>query len=45
LKYTVDRIAGRPTMITAKAPSGETLLSHSYSYLEGSNDTPLIFQA
>jgi RHS repeat-associated protein len=44
LNYTVDPIAGLPTAITAKNPSGETLLSHSYSYLEGSDDTPLVFQ-
>ena len=44
LNYTVDPIAGRPTAITAKNPSGETLLSHSYSYLSGANDTPLAFE-
>jgi RHS repeat-associated protein len=44
LNYAVDPIAGRPTSITAKNPAGETLLSHSYSYLSGTNDTPLAFQ-
>ena len=44
LNYKVDPTTGRPTSITAKGPSGETLLSHSYSYLEGTNDTPLIQQ-
>jgi RHS repeat-associated protein len=44
LNYTVDPIAGRPTAITAKSPSGETLLSNSYNYRSGVNDTPLIYQ-
>jgi RHS repeat-associated protein len=43
LNYTRDPTTGRPTAISAKSPAGETLLSHSYSYLDGTNDTPLIF--
>lgn len=44
LNYTLDPTTGRPTVIAAKSPSGETLLSNTYSYLEGTHDTPLIFQ-
>jgi RHS repeat-associated protein len=44
LNYTVDQTTGRPTGITAKNASGETVLSHAYSYLSGTNDTPLIFK-
>jgi RHS repeat-associated protein len=44
LNYTVDPTTGRPTVITAKNATGETLLSHTYTYLEGTNDTPLIYK-
>jgi RHS repeat-associated protein len=45
VSYAVDATSGRPTSITAKSPSGATLLSNVYSYEEGtSKDTPLIYK-
>ena len=44
LNYAVDATTGRPTVIIAKNPAGETLLSHAYTYETGSHDTPLIYQ-
>jgi RHS repeat-associated protein len=43
LNYTLDPATGRPTKIAAKSPAGTTLLSNSYVYKEGTNDTPLIY--
>ncbi len=44
VNYTIDPTSGRPTAITAKGPSGETLLSHAYTYKQGTLDTPLIYR-
>jgi RHS repeat-associated protein len=44
VNYVVDATTGRPTSIVAKSPSGEALLSHAYSYIKSSKDTPLIFE-
>jgi RHS repeat-associated protein len=45
VNYGVDATTGRPTSITVKNPSATTLLSHTYSYEEGtSKDTPLIYK-
>jgi RHS repeat-associated protein len=43
LGYKLDPTTGRVTLVEAENPKGETLLSNSYSYSEGTNDTPLIF--
>jgi RHS repeat-associated protein len=43
--YGVDATTGRPTTITAKSPTKETLLSDTYTYEEGTEkDTPLIYE-
>jgi RHS repeat-associated protein len=44
LNYTLEPATKRPTAITAKNPSGETLLSNTYSYERESANTPLIYQ-
>jgi RHS repeat-associated protein len=44
VNYGVDATTGRPTSIVVKSPSGTALLSHTYSYIKSSKDTPLIFE-
>lgn len=42
LNYTLEAATKRPIAITAKNPSGEVVLSNTYSYDSASDDTPLI---
>jgi RHS repeat-associated protein len=44
VNYVVDATTGRPTSIVVKNPSATTLLSHAYSYIKSTKDTPLIFE-
>jgi RHS repeat-associated protein len=43
LNYQLDATTGRPQAVSAKSPTGETLISNSYTYLDGTHDTPRIF--
>lgn len=42
LNYTLEAATKRPTAITVKNPSGETLLTHAYSYLHAGSNTTLL---
>jgi RHS repeat-associated protein len=44
VNYGVEPLSGSPTTITVKNASGETVLSHTYSYTSEGDDTPLIFK-
>jgi RHS repeat-associated protein len=44
LTYAIDPSTGRAAAVTAKNAAGETVLSHAYGYLSGTNDTPLAFK-